>query len=72
MLDKNLKAWLMEINANPSLNMHLERELPNGEYEKKISEVDKHLKTIVLDDGIKIAKARKPLESLGAYEKLLP
>jgi len=30
MLDTNLKAWQFEINANPSMNMHLERELPNG------------------------------------------
>lgn len=30
MLDTNLKAWQFEINANPSMNMHLERELPGG------------------------------------------
>ncbi len=72
MMDQNLKAWLLEINANPSMNMYLERELPTGEREKTVSELDKHLKTLVLTDGIRIAKARKELDDLGCYEKLLP
>lgn len=60
MLDTNLKAWQFEINANPSMNMHLERELPNGQYEKKVSKLDKYLKTLVIDSGIKIARLTKP------------
>ena len=59
LIDQNLKAWLMEINANPSLNMYLERELPTGEHEKVVSEIDKQLKTKVMTDGIKIAKSKK-------------
>ena len=38
LLDTKLRAWLMEINANPSFNMFLERDLPNGEVEKTLSE----------------------------------
>lgn len=30
LIDKKCKAWLMEINANPSLNIFLEREVPGG------------------------------------------
>jgi len=49
MLDTNLKAWQFEINANPSMNMHLERELPGGVFEKKVSKIDKYIKTLVID-----------------------
>lgn len=68
MLDRNLRAWLMEINANPSMNMFLERELPDGTHEKTVSEFDRHLKTMVLSDAIRIGKARKPLDDLGCFE----
>ena len=37
LLDTKLSAWLMEINANPSFNMFLERDLANGEVEKTLS-----------------------------------
>ena len=54
LLDTKLRAWLMEINANPSFNMFLERELPNGEVEKTTSELDKYLKARVASEAIKI------------------
>lgn len=44
----------MEINSNPSFNMFLERELPNGEEEKVLSELDKYVKSKVVSDVIKI------------------
>lgn len=72
MLDSNCKAWLMEINANPSMNMFLERQNPNGEYEKTISELDKYLKTLVINDAIKIVRAKKPSDDYGCFEKILP
>lgn len=65
MLDHNCKAWLMEINANPSLNMYLERQNADGEQEKVLSEIDKYLKTLVLEDALKIVKTRKPLDDYG-------
>ena len=45
LVDTKLRAWLMEINANPSFNMFLERDLPGGEVEKTLSELDKYLKS---------------------------
>ncbi len=54
LLDTKLRAWLMEINANPSFNMFLERDLPNGEIEKTLSELDKYLKARVASESIKI------------------
>ena len=72
MLDTNLKAWQFEINANPSMNMHLERELPGGVFEKKVSKIDKYIKTLVIDSGLKIVKSLKPLDDLGVWEKIVP
>ena len=54
LLDTKLKAWLMEINANPSFNMFLERDLPNGDVEKTLSELDKYLKSKVASEAIHI------------------
>lgn len=30
LIDKKFKAWLMEVNSNPSLNIFLEREIPGA------------------------------------------
>ena len=30
LIDKKNRAWLMEINANPSLNIFLEKEIPDS------------------------------------------
>lgn len=48
----------MEINANPSFNMFLERELPNGEVEKTLSELDKYVKSKVVSEAITIVSVR--------------
>jgi Tubulin-tyrosine ligase family len=54
LLDHKLNAWLMEINANPSFNMFLERDLPNGEVEKTLSELDRYVKSKVISEAIRI------------------
>lgn len=58
LLDTKLRAWLMEINANPSFNMFLEKEGPleNGvpTVEKTLSELDKYLKSKVSSEAIHI------------------
>ena len=33
LIDENLNAWLLEVNANPSLNVYSDKELPNGDIE---------------------------------------
>jgi len=33
MIDDHLNVWLIEINANPSLNVYIDKELPNGDIE---------------------------------------
>ena len=54
LLDHKLNAWLMEINANPSFNMFLERDLPNGEVEKTLSELDRYVKSKVNSEAIRL------------------
>lgn len=59
LLDSKLNAWLMEINANPSFNMFLERDLPNGEVEKTVSELDKYVKSKVISEALSIVTVSK-------------
>jgi D-alanine-D-alanine ligase-like ATP-grasp enzyme len=33
LVDESLNAWLLEVNANPSLNVYTDKELPNGDIE---------------------------------------
>lgn len=33
LIDENFNPWLMEVNANPSLNVYVDKELPNGDIE---------------------------------------
>ncbi len=49
-MDENWNCWLMEVNANPSLNVYNDRELPNGDIEQTLSEIDKYVKSMVVAD----------------------
>lgn len=42
------------MNANPSLNVYTDKELPNGDIEQTLSELDKYVKTNLVSDTIKI------------------
>eukprot|EP00347_Sterkiella_histriomuscorum_P023762 403333471 len=73
LLDTKLNAWLMEINSNPSFNMFLERDLPNGEVEKTISELDKYVKSKVVSEAIQIVSGKGQVdESEKLFEQVLP
>ena len=52
LIDDNWNCWLMEVNANPSLNVYSDKELPNGDIEQTLSEIDKYVKTSLLADTI--------------------
>ena len=55
----------MEGNANPSMNMYIERELPGGDTECILSELDKYLKTLVISDALHIIKSKEDLKEFG-------
>lgn len=62
----------MEINANPSLNMYIDRELSNGDIERTLSDLDRYVKSHLVEDAIKIIKSKEPVEEYGCFEKILP
>jgi tubulin polyglutamylase TTLL11 len=75
LIDRKNKAWLMEINSNPSLNIFLERDIPGrpGETTKELQELDKHVKAKVVTETIRIVCGQcEDNEYEGSFEQLLP
>jgi tubulin polyglutamylase TTLL6/13 len=54
LIDENWNCWLMEVNANPSLNVYNDRELPNGDIEQTLSEIDKYVKSTLIADSLSL------------------
>jgi len=72
MFDTKLRAWLLEVNANPSLNMYIDRELPNGDLEWVLSDVDRYIKGTVMSDALKIVWNKEMVDVEGSFEWILP
>lgn len=74
LIDKKLNAWLMEINANPSLCMFIEKDQIPGEPEpeKILSELDRFVKTKIIGEAIKIVSGQGNDDYDGTFEKVLP
>jgi len=53
-MDENWNCWLMEVNANPSLNVYNDKELPNGDIEQTLSEIDKYIKSNLIADTLNL------------------
>jgi hypothetical protein len=54
LVDDNFNVWLMEVNANPSLNVYVDKELQNGDIEQTLSELDKYVKAMLISDTFKL------------------
>jgi len=54
LIDEDLHVWLVEINANPSLNVYIDTVLPNGDIEQNLSELDKYVKTNLMSDCLRV------------------
>lgn len=52
----------MEVNANPSLNVYVDKELPNGDIEQTLCELDKYVKSMLLADTFKLVTNDSDLE----------
>ena len=59
LVDSNMHPWLVEINANPSLNVYVDNPLPNGDIEQNLSEVDKYVKTTLVSDVLRVVTMPK-------------
>jgi hypothetical protein len=69
-------VWLLEVNANPSLNVYSDKELPNGDIEQTLSELDKYVKTTLVNDVLKIVtlphEQSQHIQEQGCLKKILP
>lgn len=73
LIDENLNAWLIEVNANPSLNVYVDRELPNGDIEQTLCELDKYVKSMLISDTFKLATSdSQDVKSMGCLKRVLP
>jgi hypothetical protein len=67
----------MEVNANPSLNVYVDKELPNGDIEQTLCELDKYVKSMLLADTFKLVTNDSDLEESspkvqGSLKRILP
>jgi hypothetical protein len=70
----------MEVNANPSLNVYVDKELPNGDIEQTLCELDKYVKSMLLADTFKLISgdapaeinSKLPIKQLGSLKRILP
>ena len=65
----------MEVNANPSLNVYVDKELPNGDIEQTLSELDKYVKSMLISDTFKLVTSSEEDEEileLGCLRRILP
>jgi hypothetical protein len=73
LIDRKNKAWLMEINSNPSLNIFLEKDVEGViKPEKQLQEIDKYIKERVMTEAIRLVCDQGDGEFEGCFEQLLP
>jgi hypothetical protein len=64
----------MEVNANPSMNVYSDQELPNGDIEQTLSELDKYVKSLLISDTFKLVTSEnsESIMELGCLKRILP
>jgi len=56
LIDEDHNCWLLEINANPSLNVYNETQV-NGESEQKLSEIDLYVKSTLVSNTLELVSS---------------
>lgn len=76
LLTEDCQAWLLEINANPSLRVDFESEISPGVMQSIPSALDLYVKTQVVEDAVLISQMKKKqqiaLDRFNSYERVLP
>ena len=67
-MDENWNCWLKEVNANPSLNVYNDKELPNGDIEQTLSEIDKYIKSNLIADTLNLMQTAPLYQQKGQKE----
>lgn len=76
MLDSDLKCWILEINCFPSFSYFFDKVVVNPETKKRqrikqISELDRYLKTLLLQEAFLLVKGDID-QTTGVYQKVYP
>jgi len=68
MIDEDLKAWVLEMNHNPSLDIYFSSEYMSGKKmtDDDICPVDFHVKNRVITDTLQLA--RKKLSTISSID----
>jgi hypothetical protein len=84
LIDKDLKAWALEVNASPSLNIYFEKEeyevgvgkKQNDLGEDDICPVDLYVKSRVVTDAMNLARKKvttlSGINEFGSLSRILP
>jgi hypothetical protein len=74
LIDSYLKAWLLEINDHPSLNIYFDTNFMGGPKmtDSDIEQVDLYVKKRVVCDAIKVAKKRQQQEQFNSLSQIYP
>ena len=73
LIDEQLKAWVLEINDNPSLDIYFDpAHMSNTRcYDSDICPVDLHVKSKVVTDTFKlVSKAKSKIESTETFKSM--
>jgi spore coat polysaccharide biosynthesis protein SpsF (cytidylyltransferase family) len=76
LLDEDFNPWVLEINSNPSFNMTIQKfeKVPcsnDFKIKTEVSEIDKHIKTLVLSDSFKVLTCGlDTVSELGSFERI--
>ena len=78
LIDEKLKAWILEINDHPSLNIYFDKEYMSVKKmeESDICQVDLYVKAGLVTDVVKLAKKRletvQETDELGGLHRIHP
>jgi len=74
LIDEALKAWVLEINCNPSLNIYFEGEYMAAQVptEADICPVDYYVKSTVVTDTVNLVRKKDEPTSYESLNKIYP
>ena len=74
LIDEDLKAWILEINDNPSMYIYHEKDYMGGGGEKILSQVDLDVKMKCFGDALnltnKIFRNNEKIDSFKSYNRI--